>query len=236
MNQLMDDGGAKTLNTIAQANKFNAWMYDTIRPYCKGRILEIGSGIGNISSFFVRDGANITLSDIRPAYCDHLRARFPDQAVTNLDLVHPNFDQQYAALLNSFDTVFALNVVEHIQDHELAISNATKLLISGGSMVILVPAYQWLYNGFDKELEHFRRYTRKRLKALMSPHVNIVHTQYFNGAGIPGWFITGSILRRKLIPEGQMKVFNTLVPVFRLLDRLVNNTIGLSVIAAGTKR
>src|SRR5215207_9318613 len=107
MNQLMDDGGAKTLKTIAQADKFNEWMYDTIKPFCKGRILEIGSGIGNISSFFIRDGASITLSDIRPAYCDHLRMQFKNQPVTNLDLVHPNFEQQYATLLNSFDTVFA---------------------------------------------------------------------------------------------------------------------------------
>lgn len=235
----MDDGGAKTLNTIAQANRFNEWMYETIKPFCKGRILEIGSGIGNISSFFIRDGQSIMLSDIRPAYCNYLRKHFSGkpgcEGVTNLDLVHPQFDQVHAGLLNTFDTVFALNVVEHIRDHELAISNAAKLLRPGGGMVILVPAHQWLYNGFDKELEHYRRYTRMRLKALMSPHVNISHSQYFNGAGIPGWFISGRILKRKIIPAGQMKLFNTLVPAFRLLDKLINNSIGLSVITVGTR-
>ena len=238
MSTQLQDGGAKTLDTIAAADRFNKWMYDTISPFCNGRILEIGSGIGNISALFIRDGKRIMLSDVRPEYCERLNAQFSGkcEGIVNLDLVHPQFDQQHANLLSSFDTVFALNVVEHIKDHELALRNAAKLLRTGGSLVILVPAYQWLYNGFDKELEHYRRYTRRQLNAVMSPHVNITRSQYFNCAGIAGWFISGSILRKKLIPGGQMKLFNTLVPAFRLLDRLVNKAVGLSVIVAGTKR
>lgn len=234
----LQDSGAKTLDTIARANRFNEWMYNTIKPFCNGSILEIGSGIGNISSFFIRDGSKIMLSDVSPAYCERLQTQFSGkcQGIVNLDLAHPQFDREYASLLNSFDSVFSLNVVEHIKDHELALCNASKLLRSGGTLVILVPAYQWLYNGFDKMLEHHRRYTRKQLEALMSPYTNIIHSQYFNCAGIAGWFISGSVLRKKLLPGGQMKLFNLLVPAFRVLDRLVNKAIGLSVIVAGTKR
>ena len=235
----LDPEGLETLQAIALADRFNEWMYQTIKPYCKGKILEIGSGIGNISAFFLKDGQQIMLSDIRPAYCDFLRQQFAGDAhcegVLQLDLVHPHFEIEYANYLNGFDTVFALNVVEHIEDHALAVRNASQLLKAGGNLVILVPAGQWLYNRFDKELGHFRRYTRKTLKALMSPHIQLLHTQYFNAAGMPGWFISGKILRKKTIPKGQMKLFNKLVPVFRLLDRLIANGIGLSVIAAGQK-
>ena len=235
----IDEEGLETLQAIALADRFNEWMYQTIKPFCKGRILEIGSGIGNISTFFIRDGAQIMLSDIRPKYCEFLSKQFSDkkncEGVVELDLVHPQFDQQFAGLLNSFDTVFALNVVEHIEDHDLAIRNALKLLRKGGNLVILVPAGQWLYNRFDKELGHYRRYTRKELKSVMSQHTKLLHTQYFNLAGMPGWFISGKILGKKTIPKGQMKLFNRLVPVFKFMDRLVANKIGLSVIGIGQK-
>jgi 2-polyprenyl-3-methyl-5-hydroxy-6-metoxy-1,4-benzoquinol methylase len=236
----IDREGLETLQAIAEADRFNEWMYKTILPYCKERILEVGSGIGNISTFFIRDGHQIMLSDIRENYCQFLRMQFGDKpncaGVLQLDLVHPAFDQEYATHLSSFDTVFALNVVEHINDHELAVKNALKLLKEGGHLVILVPAYQQLYNRFDKELEHYRRYTRKTLLGLMSPHVEILHSQYFNCAGIPGWFFSGKILRKKTIPKGQMSLFNKLVPVFRLVDKLIANRAGLSVIAAGRKQ
>ena len=47
--KLIDEEGLETLNAIANANLFNEWMYSRIAPYCSGHILEIGSGIGNIS-------------------------------------------------------------------------------------------------------------------------------------------------------------------------------------------
>ena len=45
--------GEKTLDVIAEADKFNDWMYNTIKPFINGKVLEIGSGIGNISKFLL---------------------------------------------------------------------------------------------------------------------------------------------------------------------------------------
>ncbi|MFL5730278.1 MAG: class I SAM-dependent methyltransferase, partial [Cytophagaceae bacterium] len=67
-----DEIGIETLDVISSADKFNKWTYETIQPYCKGEILEIGSGIGNISKYFLESGAAITLSDIRINYCEYL--------------------------------------------------------------------------------------------------------------------------------------------------------------------
>ena len=41
----IDKSGEETLNVIASANNFNKWMFQTIKPFCKGHILEIGSGL-----------------------------------------------------------------------------------------------------------------------------------------------------------------------------------------------
>ena len=51
----IDISGMATLEAINSADKFNKWMYDTIQPFCAGNILEIGSGIGNISKFFINN-------------------------------------------------------------------------------------------------------------------------------------------------------------------------------------
>lgn len=104
-------------------------------------------------------------------------------------------------------------------------------------MVILVPAYQFLYNSFDKALEHYRRYNKKRLQGLFIDNdLHIERSQYFNLAGIAGWFVSGNILRRKLIPSGQMQLYNRLVPLFKLADRLTFRQMGLSVIVEGVKK
>ncbi len=237
----IDQVGQETLDVISGADKFNRWMHETIAPHCSGRILEIGSGIGNISKYFIERGDSIMLTDLRKSYCDQLQDSFGKSknliGIEQIDLVAENFDTQYKDLLGTFDTVFALNVIEHIEDDRLALVNATKLLSSNGKIIILVPAYQSLYNQFDVELEHFRRYTKKTIATTFdNAAIDIERQQYFNAVGILGWFVTGKILRKKQIPGGQMNLYNTFVPVIKLIDKLILETVGLSVITVGHKR
>ena len=236
----IDLEGEDTLKTIALANHFNRWMFDSIKPFCKGNILEIGSGLGNISEFFLDNHANILLTDLRDSYCEALHTKFKNnQALLGIDtmnLVDPEFDRKFNKYFNGFDTVFALNVVEHIFDDKSAVSNCYKLLKPDGHLIILVPAYQWLFNNFDKELEHYRRYTRKRLESLfLSCDFKIYHNQYFNAAGITGWFISGNLQHHKIIPTGQIRLFDRWVILFKLFDKLIFNSFGLSVITVGKK-
>ena len=60
----IDHEGMETLAVVSEAQQLNRWMYKTIEPFCTGKILEIGSGIGNISSFFIHDNHEIYLSDL----------------------------------------------------------------------------------------------------------------------------------------------------------------------------
>lgn len=237
----IDVSGAQTLEVIEKADKFNRYMYQTIKPFCKGDILEIGSGIGNISQFFLQDSASIMLSDIREVYCQNLEKKFSGYKnlldIKIIDLIDPDFDNRFRDLLNTFDSIFALNVIEHIAEDELAIRNCYKLLRKGGRLIILVPAYQQLYNGFDVALEHYRRYTVKTLSPLFTNNnFEIVHKQYFNTMGILGWFVSGKLQKNQTIPEGQMSLYNKMVPVFRLIDKVTFNKVGLSVIVVGEKK
>jgi len=236
----VDPEGEDTLKTIALANHFNRWMYDSIKSFCQGNILEIGSGLGNISEFFLDDQASILLTDIRENYCEFLGSRFTGRktllGIDNMDLVDNKFEINFGKYFNRFDTVFALNVVEHIFDDKTALSNCYKLLKANGHLIILVPAYQWLFNNFDRELEHYRRYTRKRLESLfLSCDLKIAHSQYFNAAGMAGWFFSGKMQHHKIIPPGQIRLFNRMVAVFKLFDKVIFNSFGLSVITVGRK-
>jgi 2-polyprenyl-3-methyl-5-hydroxy-6-metoxy-1,4-benzoquinol methylase len=235
-----DEVGLETLDVISSAGKFNRWMYEKIAPYCSGDILEIGSGTGNISEHFLKENASITLSDIRINYCSHLEnkfQKFPNlKEVVLLNLVDPLFDAKFEKYLGKFDTVFSLNVMEHIKDHDLAIRNCRKLLKPAGKIIILVPAYSFLYNKLDEELYHFRRYNLPMLRALVAANdFKIKKGFYFNFAGIPGWFVSGKMQRNKSIPKGQIKLYNKLVPLFRVIDKILFNRTGLSVIVVGEK-
>lgn len=235
----LDQEGLETLQTIAAADKFNRWMFETVQAHLiPGNVLEVGSGIGNISSFFLDAGYDITLSDIRENYCGFLEEHFRGQPslrdIVKLDLVHPEFEQEYAEYLGQFDNLYALNVVEHIEDDTLALVNCRKLLRPGGRLIILVPAYQWLYNNFDRALFHYRRYTRASLKTVfLRSGFEVRGAFHFNFIGIAGWFVSGTLLRKELIPSGQMKLYNQLVPVFRLIDRVLLRKMGLSVVVVG---
>ena len=237
---ISDPAGLETLDVIGKANKFNLWMYSAIKPFCQGNILEIGSGIGNISGFFLESGSTIFLSDVKPEYCDYLKLNFGSypnlSGIEQIDLVSDSFERSYAHLFNKFDTIFALNVLEHIQDHDKALQNSAKLLRTGGRMIILVPSYPFLYCRFDKELGHYRRYTRKSIRKVFSSNGNNIEKIFnFNSAGIAGWFMFGKLSGRKQIEQSEMGVFNRLVPLFKFLDFLCFRRIGLSIVVVATK-
>jgi SAM-dependent methyltransferase len=232
--------GTDTLKVISVAGNFNYWMYRTIAKHCSGDILEIGSGIGNISGFFIGNNASISFSDFDKSYFPELMEKYEGnpnlKGIYHLDFSDEKLESKHPELIGTFDTVFALNVVEHIPNHDQAIKNAYKLLRSNGKIIILVPAFQALFNQFDVQLGHQRRYNKKSLKELISSNgFKIVHSQYFNFIGILGWFISGKILGKKMIPEGQMKLYNILVPFWKVVDYFTNRYAGLSVIVTGEK-
>jgi 2-polyprenyl-3-methyl-5-hydroxy-6-metoxy-1,4-benzoquinol methylase len=238
---LTDQTGYETLDSIAQAGRFNQWMFQTVAADTRGEVLEIGSGIGNISAYFVKNNRPISVSDMRPEYCEFLKNKFSGvrnfRDVHQIDIVDPGFDTKHKNLMGKFDSVIALNIVEHVEDDEYAIRNCLKLLKQGGQLVVLVPAFMWLYNRFDRELGHYRRYTRKSLKKLfLQNNLDTNHIRYFNFAGVLGWWFSGSLLKKKTIPSGQMKLYNALVWAFKLIDLFTHPWAGLSVLATAKKQ
>jgi SAM-dependent methyltransferase len=235
-----DPTGFETLEAFSKADAVNQWLYDKIKLFAQGQILEIGSGIGNISAHLLRDQLTVSLSDLRPEYCRLLETKFAGhphlQGIYEMDLALPDFKVKNSALLGKFDTVIALNVVEHIEHDTLAIRNARQLLRKNGRLVILVPAGPWLYNSLDRELGHFKRYTKNGLNHLMeSEGFSVRDSRYFNAAAIAGWWFSGHMLREKIITSRKLNLYNRFVPLFRIADWFIAPFTGVSVISMGVK-
>ena len=235
-----DPTGFETLEIISHAKSFNKWMYQRIQSYLRGNILEIGSGIGNISEFVVNDGYTITLSDYNPAYAEALAMKYGTaknvQEIITIDLQDPDFFSAYLSLRAKYDTIFLLNVIEHLQDDAKAIEYCAYMLKPAGRLILLAPAYQSLFSRLDTELGHYRRYRVKDFeKLLKQERFTVIQKQYFNFLGLAGWLVYGRIAGQKQLTAGNFNLFNKLVPIAKILDRLIGRKAGLSVIVTGEK-
>ena len=228
--------GAATLECMAAAPRYNRWMFDRLRPWVGRRVLEIGAGIGNMSAFLVDQTRveRVVLTDTEPDYLGRLRERFAGRLhVSVAELRLPAVSPSLAA--ERLDTVVCLNVLEHIEDDRASLRAMHDLLQPGGRLVLLVPSLRALYGTLDEALGHFRRYVPAELsEKLGAAGFRLRHLEYFNLAGVPGWWVAGRVLRRRLIPTGALRWYEALVPLFRL-ERLLPWRIGQSLIAIGER-
>ncbi|MEO5947105.1 MAG: methyltransferase [Chitinophagaceae bacterium] len=234
-----ENTGYEALEVLSKADKFNRWMFSAIRPYATNNILEIGSGLGNISRFFIQANYSTTLSDIDEFYLTCLKKDYSDntnvKSFLSIDLQKKDFQTEYRDLKESFDTIIMLNVLEHLKDDGYAIENCRYMLKENGTFIILVPAYSFLYSTMDKELNHFRRYTSKSLKRkVVAGNFSVTKSFYFNFLGIFAWMY-GKIFKIKVLPSSEMSFFNKLVPLGKVLDKIVFKKAGLSAIVVAQK-
>ena len=234
-----DKTGFEVLQVIKKASGFNKWIFETISPFCDGSILEIGSGTGNISEFLVVKGHEVTLSDIDNGYVELLNKQFHGyknaKAILDIDLQQPDFSEKYEHLKGKYNTLVLLNVLEHLKDEDYAVQNCKYLLHEGGTLIILVPAYKFLYSKLDKGLGHYRRYTLRRLgKCVIKNGMRTEKIFYFNALGILAW-LYGKMFSLKTIPGSEMSFFDKLTPLAKTIDKILFHKAGLSVICISKK-
>lgn len=223
-----DPVGAETLRLIYKMSALNQWIYDVIKPAVGRSAVEIGCGIGCFTELLLHLD-RVYAFDINATYVEFVNQRFASSGKVKAmvqDAQHPLPAEVLAAPV---DTVICFNVLEHIEDDIAALGHMRAALSPGGHLILLVPAIPFLFSSLDVELGHYRRYDRRTLDARVAQVglVPVAH-RYINVFGILGWFLNGKILRRKLLPAGQLDLYNKLVPAFRAIERLTGPPIGLS--------
>ena len=216
-----DAWGSQILGRMARAPRFNAWMADTILPYCGQRILEIGSGTGNLTRRLIpRD--QYVASDINPLYLHTLQGLTADRPYLDVTLTDVTRGETFPRPPGGFDTVVCLNVVEHVDDDVAALRNIRAVLAPAGRAIVLVPQGPEVFGTLDEVLGHRRRYTVASLTALAGEAgFTVKELVHFNRVGRPAWWLNGKLLKRRTFGLGQILLLNLLTPLFRVVDRLL---------------
>lgn len=120
------------------------------------RILNVGSGTGGTIGTLEKFGQvdNVDISETAIAFAKQKGYK----RITKIDGLKLPFKDQ------SYDIVVAFDVLEHIEDQDAALKEWRRVIKDTGSIILTVPAYQWLWSGHDESLHHKRRYTKKSLQ------------------------------------------------------------------------
>lgn len=228
------EAGHANLEVLEKADKFSTWMYSEFKPFLKGDILEIGSGIGTFSERIAKDFTqqHLYFSDADPSYVLSLKERYSSGTISHLVLDISEIND-FKPISGVIDSAFALNVLEHVRDDESALRNVHSALRPGGVFLLIVPAHKSLFNSIDKAVNHYRRYSKdeligKSVAAGFTPK----HVFYFNVFGMVGWFLNGSLLGNPIVNKRAMGMFDALVPFFCFFERhILGKRMGLSLVA-----
>jgi len=193
--------------------------------------LEVGCGIGANSSHIVKF-SNVYLG-IEPdaALIEKAKLKYPDIDFLNGFFIADNIESDVKP-----DLILLIDVLEHIENDYQEINKIWDFLETGSSLVILVPAHQFLFSQFDASVGHYRRYSKKSLIKLFSEYdvrLNVVKLDSL------GFFL--SLASKILNPSGQMtlkkvRFWNALIPISKKIDRLFNFKIGKSLLVVAHKQ
>ena len=234
--------GHVTLTRLARLEPYNRWLVDRFREALGQRVLEIGAGFGNVTRHLLEtDGGAprqlIVASDLDPLALEYLKGAFRDEPTVRVASyrfpLDPKTREEIAAL--RVDTIVCCNVLEHIEDDQQTLEDFRRALQPAGRLVLLVPAMAKLFGTLDVALRHFRRYEKPEVEEkLRRAGFTIESCRFLNKPGVFGWYVNGRILKRRVLPRGQLRAFSLLLP---LLKREEQNppAYGMSLLAVATK-
>lgn len=216
-------------------DEYDAWLVEEIKPYLGQRIIEIGCGLGNLIRHFIdkelvvgiEPSADI-VQKVKQTYKEYNNVSIYEYSIT---------DPAVLSLKDiGFDSAVSLNVFEHIRDDEIAIQNTAMLLKPNGYFILIVPAHQWLYGKMDESIGHYRRYdkasTKKKLENL---GFKVINQKYMNTIGALGWYVNGRLLGKTVPPSGQLRIFNKIVPLIKMLEKAITPSFGISLMSVAQR-
>jgi SAM-dependent methyltransferase len=218
-----------SLDLLQDTYNYNHWIYSLLRPYLGDCLLEVGSGIGNMTPFFLGCREIVGLEP-ETEYADRL---------AELAAIHLNFRVVQAGVEDipstpvpegHFDTVVCINVLEHVPRHVEAVARMKAAVRPGGRILLYVPACPWAYGAMDQALGHLRRYSAASLRALLAEAgLTLVHSRYVNFVGLWGWWWAGRIRRESLIDPRKARLVDRMVPLLSAAERLIHPPVGQSL-------
>lgn len=145
------------------------------------RILNIGIATGATSEMLANYG-EVTSLEYDKDCCEFVKDALKIPVIHGSILELP-FDNE------SFDLVCAFDVIEHVEDDQLAVNEMKRVCRKDGIAFVTVPAFMSLWSDHDLINHHFRRYISDELKALFKSSGEILYQSYFNSILFPAIYL-----------------------------------------------
>ena len=225
------------LALFEHATHWKAYYGGRLKPFLRGRVLEVGAGIGGTTRTLC-DGSQTDWLCLEPDAA--LAGRITELLVTHelpaCCRLHVGTLEDLPAADGQFDAILYIDVIEHIEDDAAELRRAYARLAPGGALLIVVPAHQWLFSPFDKAIGHFRRYSRPMLRRVLPTGSRIRQLVYLDSVGLLASAANKLLLKQSYPTLAQIKFWDrTIVPVSRFTDRLTGFALGKSVLAVVQK-
>lgn len=227
--------GLSTLEVLVDAKNYNNWIAHEIATHVTTPVLEIGAGTGNLSTYFLQHKP-LYLTDLDSGLVKHLKKRFAKEKNVFTDTLNIS-KKPTKKYQNFFQSVYAINVLEHIEDDKKALENIHMLLKKRGKLLLLVPAKKRAYTKLDNELGHYRRYEKEELiEKLETTGFVIDRIYFFNIVGLLSWTVRDKVSRnKKALKPYHIRIFDSIVPFLRFIESKVKIPVGISLIVIAKK-
>jgi SAM-dependent methyltransferase len=147
--------GTENLEAMLHAKNYNEFLHALVASVIAGKptAMDFGAGIG---TFAGRATAHVQrVICLEPDDTQSARLKSAGfEVCTSLDAVPDH----------SIDTIYTLNVLEHIADDRAVLVAIHKKLRPGGKLLVYVPAFAVLFSDMDRLVGHERRYSLFELK------------------------------------------------------------------------
>lgn len=225
------------LDALRSAVNYYRWITDEIHPYLQGHGLEVGAGYGTVSRVLLK-------TSLQSLYCIEPDERLVTQIRATLHsstkpvtVVRATLEAFSRVTTERFDSIIAINVLEHIADDHQALQQMHALLTPNGVLCIFTPALPKLFGSLDASFGHHRRYTRQRLEELIRhTGLQIEKLRFFNFLGILPWMIMGKLFRQRSLTHTQVSISDRfMIPLTRRLEQIISPPIGQNLLVVARK-
>ena len=216
----------KELEMFDKAHFWRKYLHLVTKKFIGKKILEVGAGIGSFTKIYIKENVDITLSEIDNVNYEILKKKFDLQK--NVKVENKFIDQ----FNETFDTILYLSVLEHIENDKKEILNALEKLEDKGHLIICVPAHNYMYSNFDKEIGHFRRYEMNFFDTLNLKNANIKTSFFIDSFGHLLYFLNKFLFSKEVYPS-KLKVFiwdKIFIPITYIIDFLSFYKFGKNIL------
>lgn len=216
------------LHVFENAKNWKKYFSSFLKPFIQGKTLEAGAGIGGTTPF-LNNGKQSTWLCMEP---DLELLKQIEQKIKSglLPANCKGIDGTISDLHETFDTIIYIDVIEHIEDDKKEILTAVSKLNAGGHLIVLVPAFNFLYSPFDKAIGHYRRYNKKMLRDIMPSNTIIKRNLYLDTTGFFSSLVNKYFLKQNEPTKDQVLFWDRFLLKFSMiLDKLFLHQFGKSV-------